>query len=244
MLSVTDKVAILRSVSIFAATPDDILTEVASLLQPVEVKAGEMVIQKGDTGECMYLVVRGRVRVHDGERVIHYLGAADVFGEMALLDAQPRAASVSAEEDTDLFRLDQAVFYALMNNRTEVAHGIILVLSRHLRERVQEMAQDFVYIQQMGRLTAAAAALEAGQYDARSIDEVAQRSDALGQLARVFQRMANEVQSREEKLKAEVHELRIQIDETRRAREVKAVTDSAYFQALQQKAKTLRKKEE
>jgi DNA repair ATPase RecN len=106
------------------------------------------------------------------------------------------------------------------------------------------MALDFEYMQQMARITAAAAALEAGKYDPRSLDEVGQRADELGQLARVFRRMADEVQARELRLKQEVQQLRIQVDETKKAREVAAITESEYFQDLQQKISRLRKKEQ
>ncbi len=241
MLSTAEKIAILRSVSIFAETPDDILSQVADLLQPLELQAEETVFSKGDCGDSMYIIVEGRVRVHDGEMLLNYLGAADVFGEMAVLDEQPRLASVTATELTHLFRLDQASFYALMDNQPEVARGIIRVLNRHLRGRVRDMAQDFIYIQQMSRLTAAAAALEAGMYDPRSLDEVCRRTDELGQLARVFQRMANEVVAREQRLKQELQQLRIQIDEAKRTREVAEITETEYFQQLQQKVKQIRK---
>lgn len=240
MLSKPERVAILRSVSLFAETPDEILADMADLLKSLELKAGETIFHKGECGDCMYIIVEGRVRVHDGDLILNYLGVADVFGEMALLDAEPRVASVTAAEDTHLLRLDQDAFYELMSSRAEVARGVIRVLNRHLRGRVRDMVQDFEYMQQMARISAAAAALEAGRYDARSLDEVGQRSDELGQLARVFQRMANEVVTREQRLRQEVQQLRIQIDEAKKMREVAQITESEYFQSLQVRAKQIR----
>lgn len=241
MISTAEKVAILRTVSWFAETPDEILAELATLLKLVEFQAGETIFHKGDCGDCMYIVVAGRVRVHDGERTLNYLGAGDVFGEMAILDAEPRVASVMTEEGVRLLQLDQKQFYDLMASRAEVARGVIRVLNRRLRARVRDMAQDFEFIQQMLRITAAAGALEAGVYDPRSLDEVGRRTDELGQLARVFQRMANEVQAREQRLKEEVQQLRIQIDETKKAREVAQITESEYFQHLQQRVREMRR---
>jgi CRP-like cAMP-binding protein len=72
--------------------------------------------------------------------LLNYLGERDVFGEMALLDPEPRLASVTAIEATRLFRLDQAPFYELMAERPEVATGVIRVLSGHLRNRVRDIA--------------------------------------------------------------------------------------------------------
>ncbi|MEE9491220.1 MAG: cyclic nucleotide-binding domain-containing protein, partial [Dehalococcoidia bacterium] len=139
MLSTIEKVIVLKTVSIFAGTPDEILAEVASLLEEVKLREGETIFEKGDAGDCMYIIVDGKVRVHDGGRTLNYLGEGDVFGEMAVLDPEPRLASVTAVEDTRLFRLDQEPFYELMDDRIEVARGIIHVLSQHLRARVRDL---------------------------------------------------------------------------------------------------------
>jgi CheY-like chemotaxis protein len=102
--------------------------------------------------------------------------------------------------------------------------------------------QEIEYLQNAERVTAAAAAVEAGEFQPESLDEVAARSDALGGLARVFQRMAVEVRSREERLKQQVQELRIQVDAAKKAREVAAVTETDYFRDLQARALSMRAK--
>lgn len=100
--------------------------------------------------------------------------------------------------------------------------------------------QEVEYLQQVAHVTAAAAAVEAGQFTLTSLDEVAARPDALGQLGRVFQRMAREVDAREQSLKQQVQELRIQIDEAKKVREVAEITESDYFRDLQERARHLR----
>ena len=87
----------------------------------------------------------------------------------------------------------------------------------------------------------AAGAVEAGTFDVGSLDDVALRDDALGQLARVFQRMAREVKAREDRLKQQVRELRIVIDEARQAKKVSEITESEYFQTLRGQADSLRR---
>lgn len=240
-LSSSGKVAILRAVGLFAGISDRILGDVVDLLEPCSAEAGTTIIRKGDHGDCLYVIAEGRVRVHDGEMTLHHLGPGEVFGEMALLDAGSRAASVTATELTLLLRLEQARFYDLMSSHPEIARGVIRVLSQRLRGRLRDMAEDFVYMQQMARLTASAAALEAGRYDPRSLDEVAERSDELGQLARVFRRMADEVVAREERLRQEVMQLRIEIDEAKKTRDVANITESEFFLDLASKAKAMRK---
>jgi two-component system cell cycle response regulator len=96
------------------------------------------------------------------------------------------------------------------------------------------------YLEQVGHVVDAAAAVEADDFEPEMLDDVAGREDALGQLARVFQRMAREVFERERRLKAQVQQLRIEIDEAKAARKVAEITDTDYFRDLQEKASKLR----
>jgi two-component system cell cycle response regulator len=100
---------------------------------------------------------------------------------------------------------------------------------------------ELEYLEQVGHVTAAAGAVETATFDLTNLNEVAERSDALGQLARVFQRMAREVRAREERLEQTVRELRIEIDEARQAKKVAEITESEYFQRLRGEADSLRK---
>lgn len=91
-------------------------------------------------------------------------------------------------------------------------------------------------------LTHAAAAVESSSFDPESLEKVSKRADGLGQLARVFQTMAREVHAREQRLKAQVQELKIEIDRAQEARQVAEITETDYFQELQAKAKNLRRR--
>lgn len=139
MLSIIEKVLILKTVNLFSGTPDEILAEVATLLEEVELLGGQAIFQKGDPGDCMYIIVSGQVKAHEGQTIFNTLADGDVFGEMALLDPEPRLASITALEDTTLLRLDQQPFYELMEDRIEIVRGVIGVLSGHLRNRVRDV---------------------------------------------------------------------------------------------------------
>lgn len=99
---------------------------------------------------------------------------------------------------------------------------------------------ELEYIEQVGHVVEAAAAVEAGRFDPATLDEVARRDDALGQLARVFGRMAEEVRAREQRLREEVHQLRIEIDEAHAERQVAELTETDYFRDLERKVDELR----
>jgi len=100
---------------------------------------------------------------------------------------------------------------------------------------------ELEYLEQVGRVIAAAGAVEADEFDPASLEGVAARDDALGQLARTFQRMALEVRAREDRLRQELRELRIEIDEQRQARKVAEITGTEYFKNLRDRARDLRK---
>jgi CheY-like chemotaxis protein len=106
------------------------------------------------------------------------------------------------------------------------------------RKRLHDL--ELEYMEQVDYVVHAAAAVEDGAFQSDSLDHVAERGDALGQLARVFQRMAHEVELREQALKRQVQQLRIEIDGARAARQVAAITETDYFQDLQRKADRLR----
>ena len=129
----SERVLTLKAVDMFARASEDDLTDIAAILEEREARTGEVVFEKGDPGDGMYIIIEGRVRVYDGEHTITYLGARDIFGELALLDPEPRNASVAAAEDTRLFRLDRDAFAELMAGNIEIVRGVLHVLCERLR---------------------------------------------------------------------------------------------------------------
>ena len=141
MLSTLEKVIFLKSVNLFKETADEILTQLAMLLEEVNIPAGDTIFEKGAPGECMYIIVSGQVEVYDGDHLLNGLSDGDVFGEMALLDSRARLASITATTDTHLLRLDQEPFYELMEDHIEVARGVIFVLSGYLHNLLDDISQ-------------------------------------------------------------------------------------------------------
>jgi two-component system cell cycle response regulator len=107
-------------------------------------------------------------------------------------------------------------------------------------EKKRMRDQEVEYLRNVALLTDAAAAVQAEAFDPGALAEVAARTDALGQLARVFQHMAREVYAREQRLKQQVQELRIELDEAKKARQVAEITETEYFRELQARVRELR----
>lgn len=100
--------------------------------------------------------------------------------------------------------------------------------------------QEKAYLKQVDRLTEAAVAVENETFDPESLSDIAARDDALGQLTRLFQRMTREFYVREQRLKQEVTELRIEVNKAKQAKQVAQITGTDYFRDLKSKAQDLR----
>ncbi|HKD75750.1 MAG TPA: PAS domain-containing protein [Ktedonobacterales bacterium] len=127
--------------------------------------------------------------------------------------------------------------YVTLNDELVLVAGYIDITEQKRAEMVLR-----AYVENVAVVTAAAAAVEVGTFAPQTLDGVAARDDDLGQLARVFQRMAREVQAREHLLHQQVQQLRIEIDQTKKQRAVAEITESEYFQQVQQRAADLRKR--
>ena len=128
-----ERVFILKRTELFKGLPSDILASFVSHLDEIYVAAGETIFEKGDIGKAMYVVVDGKIRVHDGDREIEVVGCDEVFGETTVLTAEVRSASATAVEESRLLRLDQDVLYEVMAGRPAISREIIRVLVNRLQ---------------------------------------------------------------------------------------------------------------
>jgi CRP-like cAMP-binding protein len=140
MLTTIERVVALHAVGLFADVPGRTLAAVAQRASEVEIAAGTLVIAEGAMEEHMYAVVRGRLRVHRGERTIIELGAGQTVGELAALVPAARTASVTAVEQTTVLRIDRSILEELLADRPALASGIIAALVAMVRERDQSEA--------------------------------------------------------------------------------------------------------
>jgi len=136
-----EKVMALKTTAIFKETPEDLLVDIAAILQELTFMEGSEIVKKSEIGNCMYIIYSGSVLVHDGEVKLAELKEGNFFGELALLDAEPRSASVTALEDSLLLRIDQEAFYEIMADRSEVIREIMKILCERLRNQNIEVSK-------------------------------------------------------------------------------------------------------
>lgn len=195
----------------------------------------------------------------DGDAALAVL-AGDPAYDVVLLDlVMPGTdgfAVLTAMKADDRLRHLPVIVVSVADAMDDVVHSIELGATDHLTKplhapllearltaslaskRLRDVELD--HLAQVERVISAAVALQHGSHDLAVLDPVADRTDDLGTLARVFRRMAGEVRSREEALREQVDRLRIEIDRGRIGTRVAEVTESDHYRSLAEQAAGLR----
>lgn len=138
----------LRSVPLFASLDDQAATELRSLLTSKQVSTGKLLFHKGDSGDALYLIESGRVRIsirdEDGNEVtLAELAQGDFFGEMALIDGRQRSADATVFEEAQLAVLSRKAFLSFVRSSPDVALVMLSALTDRLR-RTDELLRGRV----------------------------------------------------------------------------------------------------
>lgn len=133
MLLTVEKVLFLKGTDMFTGIHEEDLVAVAEIARARGVPAESPVFAQGDLGDALYVIVRGQVRIHIGDRTLVTLSERQHFGELAVLDPQPRSASATAADDCLLLEIARPHFKELLERSPEVAHGVIVYLVNKVR---------------------------------------------------------------------------------------------------------------
>lgn len=133
-----EKILFLKRISIFQSLSSQELRMVAEVIEEEEFAAGEILFNEGQEGDCMYLVVSGKIAIYTGVppkiKTLAEFESGDFFGEMGLYDNQPRAAAALAKEESLMLVLHKNDFCELIGEYPQVALGIMKELNQRLRE--------------------------------------------------------------------------------------------------------------
>lgn len=151
-----DKLAVLRNDPLFGQLGADTLTRLASYAHTRSVSAGTRIFERGDPGTSLFAVLRGTVRISnqsaDGkDAVLNMISAGGIFGEIALLDGQPRTADAFAVSECELMQIDRRDFIPLVTQNPEIAVKLIEILCGRIR-RTSEQVEDMTFLDLPGRL--------------------------------------------------------------------------------------------
>jgi hypothetical protein len=134
METTVEKVLLLKGAAVFSRVPAEDLAPLARVAEEVSYEPGEVICSEGQMGDELYLVIGGRVDVTRGDKTLASLGPGEAFGEMAVLDAEPRSATVTAATDTTVLLIGSEEFYEILHEQVEIAEGVIRMLSARLRD--------------------------------------------------------------------------------------------------------------
>jgi CRP/FNR family cyclic AMP-dependent transcriptional regulator len=105
-------------------------------------RAGDVIFKQGDPGTEFFVIRSGKVRVTLGNRTLQVLGPSEIFGEMALVDAEPRSATAIAETDCTLVPVDEKQFLFMTSEAPYFALSLMRVLVQRLRTANTAMPGD------------------------------------------------------------------------------------------------------
>lgn len=131
----------LRPVPIFRGLTKGALLQVARKAVEVSYPPETVVVREGDPGDSLSIIVSGTVEVIKDDRPIASLSAGDFFGELSLIDGQPRSATVATVDDVTLLTISSIAFDALLSD-SYFARAILRSLSLRFREVLNAQGAD------------------------------------------------------------------------------------------------------
>ncbi|HUG49132.1 MAG TPA: cyclic nucleotide-binding domain-containing protein [Candidatus Limnocylindria bacterium] len=136
-ISVDEKAAALASLPLFQGASDESLARLCNVTGEVEYSAGQFVVRQGQVGSGLYLIVSGAARVVSGSHELATLGPGDFFGELTVIDQQPRTASVQATQDTVCLAVASWDLLDLLKSDSALALNLIRGLAARVRSNAE-----------------------------------------------------------------------------------------------------------
>jgi CRP-like cAMP-binding protein len=126
---------LVQTMDLFKGLSPEELMKLMSMGLTAAIHKGERIFKKGTVGEEMYVILEGKVKIVDEDKVIATLGKGEMFGEMALFSDEPRNATAMAEESSSFFLLTKRSLHELFTRR--IAITLLLNVVGKLSERLR-----------------------------------------------------------------------------------------------------------
>ena len=133
------KIDLLKKVPMFNELSNRHLKEISKHSDNVAKKAGDVLVRQGDKGWEFFFIIGGKARVEKDGRVIRNLTSGDFFGEISLIDREPRTASVIAETDMDLLVVHSRSFNHLLDMTPGLSEKILISLCKYIRRAEKDI---------------------------------------------------------------------------------------------------------
>lgn len=138
--------AVLGEVELFSSLDQKSLALLREKMKPVSLKTGDVLCTEGETGDRMFVLSSGELRVlkqgKSGKPIeITRLKPGEVAGVMSLFEAEPRSATLEATGDAEVWEIDQTTFQHLLDTQPAISRAMLAVMSRYLREETKIVAE-------------------------------------------------------------------------------------------------------
>ena len=128
-----EKVLILKKIPLFSGIPEAALSEIINASEETAAMIGTDIVKEGDAWNELYIILQGQVRAHRNGRTLREFNALSTFGELAALDAETADMTITALEDTTMFKITGPALYRLMNEHKSLERALIKTLCERLR---------------------------------------------------------------------------------------------------------------
>lgn len=157
-----DKSVDWTKIALFEGFPEDWLKDVAAIFEQVDKAAGDTLIEEGDPGDELYILIHGKVRVskamlakgmnlpimdlNDPRKVLATLDDSSypVFGEMALIDQDLRSATIAVLEDSRFLVTDRDRFFELVEKNPALGNRLLVVIGKRLAATIRRNNAELV----------------------------------------------------------------------------------------------------
>ena len=154
---VRDLAGFLRESPLFTDLDTDELQDLIDIARKRDLAKNAIIFYEADPGTSCGVLLAGKVKIvvnstHDGrEHILGFLGPGDVFGEMSLIDGEPRSATAVAVEASEILMVPREEFLSLLNRQPGIAPKLLLVLSRRLRQ-TDRYVESLAFLSAPGRV--------------------------------------------------------------------------------------------
>lgn len=141
MIPTIEKVILLQAVDVFEHLSSEDLSHIAAISEELEFTPEQVLYKEGSFPDSMYLILNGKVRLHNGEKTVMTAEQNDAFGTWALFDDEPRVVTATAIEAGRMLRIDKEDFLDLLTDHVRITQGIMKSLVQRVRGLMARVAR-------------------------------------------------------------------------------------------------------
>ncbi len=241
----TELIKYLQKLSLLKGTPEDVLINVAGQITARDLAKGDILVRQGEPSESLFIIRKGWVKIvaegtGDEEVVLNQCGPGQVIGEMSLLDQKPRSNTIVAISPANVLEIKYETVMETLHVYPKLALSFLRNMSDRLRFANTYIEETIVWSQHIATGDYDFVQKQVEETQSTIVDVSLSYQARASAFLSAFFKMIEGVKKREESLKQQVQELTIQIDEVKRQKAVKELTETEFFENLQATAQKMR----